>query len=183
MLKYALLAGAMTIAAPAIAQIATTQPQTQPGRQPMATAPATTVPDQATSQAAQPATQPADAATPAEQAAQVQPAPQAATSPGTDSAATATASTTATPASATTQVATIVDTEFPSYDGNKDGQLTKVEFDNWMVKLKQASDPATTADAPATKKWLGAAFTQADKDRNKEISKAELIGFLSQGQS
>lgn len=183
MLKHALLAGVMTIAAPAIAQTATTQPQAQPGRTPIADAAPTTAPDQATTQAqsapqtAQSSTQPVEPTAPVEQAAQAQPAPAASASAAT------TATAAAQPASGATQVASIVDTEFPSYDGNKDGQLTKVEFDNWMVKLKQASDPSTTADAPATRKWLGAAFSQADKDRNKEVSKAELIGFLSQGQS
>ncbi|AXJ96823.1 MULTISPECIES: EF-hand domain-containing protein [unclassified Sphingomonas] len=185
MLKYALLAGAMTIAAPALAQTATDQTQAQPGRTPIAPTDPATVKDQ-TAQTQQPA-QTVDPATPADQTApqttsaqtaQTQPDPAATSATGD-----ATATAAAQPATGTQQVASIVDTEFPSYDANKDGQLTRAEFDDWMLKLKEKSDPSATPDSPATKKWLGAAFTQADKDRNKQISKAELLGFLTQGKS
>ncbi|MGE7207147.1 EF-hand domain-containing protein [Sphingomonas sp. NPDC019816] len=80
------------------------------------------------------------------------------------------------------QIAQVVDTQFPTYDKDGDGQLSKAEFTQWMVALKSQSDPSTKADAPATKKWVGTAFAQADTDKSKKVSKDELTGFLSQGQ-
>lgn len=80
------------------------------------------------------------------------------------------------------QIAQVVETQFPTYDKNGDGQLSKAEFAQWMVALKSQTDPSTKADAPATKKWVGTAFTQADTDKSKAVSKAELTSFLSQGQ-
>ncbi len=61
--------------------------------------------------------------------------------------------------------------------------LSAAEFDAWMVALKTASDPTTKADAPATKTWLTQAFAQADTDKNKKVTKAELNGFLVAGNS
>lgn len=163
MLKYALLAGVMTIAAPALAQQQTN-----------------TAPDQTTS-----------AATPQNQTPAGTPVTNPQASPATpmDSATTETAqaapadAATAQPAAGVSQVATVVQTEFPTYDANKDGKLEKSEFASWMVKLKQASDPKANAADPATKSWVNAAFAQADKDKNKTVSQPELVGFLSQGQS
>lgn len=80
------------------------------------------------------------------------------------------------------QIAQVVDTQFPTYDKDGDGKLNKTEFAQWMVALKSQTDPSTKADAPATKKWVGTAFAQADTDKDKEVSKTELTGFLSQGQ-
>jgi len=87
------------------------------------------------------------------------------------------------PTNEPTQVASIVDQEFGSYDKDGDGKLSQAEFGAWMVALKTKSDPATRADSPETKKWVGAAFAQADTDRNSGLTKTELTGFLSQGQS
>ncbi len=80
------------------------------------------------------------------------------------------------------QIAQVVDTQFPTYDKDGDGKLNKAEFAQWMVALKSQTDPSTKADAPATKKWVGSAFAQADTDKDKTVSKTELTGFLSQGQ-
>jgi hypothetical protein len=52
-----------------------------------------------------------------------------------------------------------------------------------MVALKTASDPATKAESAATQKWVGAAFAQADTDKNRSLDKGEVTGFLSQGRS
>ncbi len=159
MLKYALLAGVISIAAPTLAQ---TQTNTVP---------------QATIAPAQPAPvaepQAAPAAPMDSTAAAAEPAPV------TEPAQTAAAQ----PAPAADQVATVVQTEFPTYDANKDGSLEKAEFSSWMVKLKQASDPKATATSPATKTWVDAAFAQADKDKSRSVTQPELVGFLSQGQS
>jgi Ca2+-binding EF-hand superfamily protein len=153
MLKYVLLAGAMTLSAPAFAQTAPTQDMAP---QPTQSAPTTTdqtVPTQPAPQTAVPA--------------------DSATAPAQDAVA-------ATQPVAATQVADVVTKEFPSYDKNGDGNLSAKEFDAWMVALKTASDPSTKATAPATKTWLNQAFAQADTDKNKKVSQAELTGFLSQ---
>lgn len=158
MLKYALLAGVMTIAAPALAQTQTnTVPQaaTAPAQVPDGTPVADPQPSPATPMDSAQAT-PADPAAP--QSAAAEPA-------------------------AGTQVATVVQTEFPTYDANKDGKLEKAEFTSWMVKLKQASDPKASATSAETKSWVNAAFAQADKDKSQSVTQPELVGFLSQGQS
>ncbi len=109
--------------------------------------------------------------------------PAQAATPGTDPAAPAQATPAQGQVQATgDQIAQVVDTQFPTYDKNGDGKLSKAEFGQWMVALKSQTDPSTKADAPATKKWVGTAFAQADTDKDKAVSKAELTGFLSQGQ-
>ena len=74
----------------------------------------------------------------------------------------------------------MVNTEFPTYDKNSDGNLSKTEFASWMTALK-AADPNAKKDAAADKKWNDAAFAQADSDKSKSVSKDELTGFLSKG--
>ncbi len=167
MLKYALLAGVMTIASPALAQQTTNTAPTQATTQ---TAPQTQAPVGSPVTDAQPAATPMDSATAA--AAPADATQTAAAQPATTQ-----------PATGADQVASVVETEFPTYDANKDGKLEKAEFASWMVKLKQASDPKATATDAKTKSWVNSAFAQADKDKSKSVSKPELIGFLSQGQS
>ena len=220
--RYALLAGALTIAAPAFAQqtppvqtppVQTTPVQTRPAPSVNPQAPTPPTPPATTPPATTPAapvadpTQPTDAesdlpprsaadtttvegsedtpTTPATQ--QVAPAatpqaapaatPQAAPAPAL--AAPAAQSAAAGPATTPGQIASIVDQEFPTYDVDKDGALSQAEFGTWMVALKKKSDPATTADSPATLAWLGKAFAQADVDRSSSLSSAELIAFLN----
>ncbi|MGY2735908.1 EF-hand domain-containing protein [Sphingomonas sp. UYP23] len=84
------------------------------------------------------------------------------------------------PAVAGTPAADIINREFGSYDKDGNGVLNAAEFDAWMVALKTASDPKTDAAAPAMKTYLAEAFTQADADKSKTVSKAELTAFLSQ---
>ena len=153
MLKYALLAGAMTIAAPALAQSTMTSPQTAPT---------------ATTGAADPSMSPAQTAPGQTPPTQSAPAQSAQTAQATQ------------PASSD-QVAQVIDTEFPTYDKNGDGKLSAAEFGDWMVALKTKTDPATKPGAPETKKWVAAAFAQADTDKSKSLSKPELTSFLSQG--
>ena len=167
MLKYALLAGVMTIASPALAQQTTNTAPTQATTQ---NAPQTQAPAGSPATDAQPAATPMDSATAA--AAPADATQTAAAQPATTQ-----------PATGADQVASVVETEFPTYDANKDGKLEKAEFASWMVKLKQASDPKATATDAKTKSWVASAFAQADKDKSKSVSKPELIGFLSQGQS
>lgn len=157
MMKRILLASAMMVSAPAFAQDAVLAQTTAPATQDTP----------ATSQAA-----PADPSIAATQAA---PAAQ-------PDAATQTAQTTAEagqPVSGT-QIAQIVEAEFPKYDKDGKGQLTEKQFGDWMVALRSASEPGVTADKPEVKSWVKQAFAQADKDKSKAVSKAELTSFLSQ---
>ena len=152
MIKYAMLAGTMTIAAPVVAQSAATSPQTA-----QATTSGAADPSMSPSQTAPGQTPPAQSGTAPVQTAQaMQPA-------------------------STDQVAQVVDTEFATYDTNGDGKLSTAEFGAWMVALKSKTDPTTKAGTPETKKWIATAFAQADTDRNKSLSKPELTSFLSQG--
>jgi hypothetical protein len=153
MLKHALLIGVMTLSAPALAQ-------TQANTVPTQATPGQTVPNAGSVDTQPQSTAPVDATT-----------------------ATDTAQTAATPPASADQVATVVQTEFPTYDANKDGKLERPEFASWMVKLKQASDPKASAESTSTRKWVSAAFAQADTDKSQSVSQPELIGFLSKGQS
>ncbi len=78
------------------------------------------------------------------------------------------------------QIAQIVEAEFPKYDKDGKGQLTESQFGEWMVALRSASEPGASADKPEVKAWVKQAFAQADKDKSKAVSKAELTSFLSQ---
>ncbi|NML09858.1 EF-hand domain-containing protein [Sphingobium sp. AR-3-1] len=93
------------------------------------------------------------------------------------------AATPAAPANAATTVASIVDSEFPAYDANSDGQLDQSEFSRWMVALKGQEMKATGSTLPAEQvsAWASGAFTTADKDKSVTISKPELVSYLSGG--
>lgn len=89
----------------------------------------------------------------------------------------------AAPANPTASVASIVDSEFPAYDANSDGQLDQSEFSRWMVALKAQEMKATGSQLPADQvtAWANGAFTTADTDKNTSISKPELVSYLSGG--
>lgn len=95
----------------------------------------------------------------------------------------ASAGQTARPSGTANTVASIVDSEFPAYDGNNDGQLDKAEFARWMVALKdQEMKTSGKALAPAeVTAWADGAFTTADADKSVSVSKPELISYLSGG--
>lgn len=114
--------------------------------------------------------------------AQAPTAPQASAQPGSAAQPGAT-SPAAAPENPAAAVASIVDTEFPAYDGNKDGQLDQSEFSRWMVALKDQEMKATGKTLPADQvsAWASGAFTTADKDKSVSISKPELISYLSGG--
>jgi hypothetical protein len=164
MTKYLLLAGAMMISAPVLAQTQAAPGAQAPvsGAQP---APADTGAQTPMTTTAVPASQP--------QAAPVADPASAAQSPVETASAAA-------PATKEEQVAAVVNTEFASYDKDANGKLSAAEFGAWMVALKTASDPTTKAESAATKTWIGQAFASADKDKNKAVTKTELTGFLSQ---
>lgn len=161
MLKHVLLASAVLMSAPALAQTAPTAPAapTTPQRTPPASPaqPATSAPTTPAAPAAPANAMPAP--TPAQPA-----APAAAADPGPGA-----------------QIADVVNKEFPSYDKNSDGKLTKAEFGAWMYALRKASDPSLKDDA-ANKTYVAGAFTTADTDKSKSVSKDELTNYLVQGQ-
>lgn len=89
----------------------------------------------------------------------------------------------ATPSNPANTVATIVDTEFPAYDANNDGNLDKAEFSRWMVALKDQEMKATGKTLPPEQvtAWATGAFATADADKSTTVSKPELVTFLSGG--
>lgn len=80
-------------------------------------------------------------------------------------------------------VASIVDSEFPAYDANGDGQLDKAEFSRWMVALKDQEMKSSGANLAAADvaTWADGAFRTADIDKSVSVSKPELISYLSRG--
>lgn len=80
-------------------------------------------------------------------------------------------------------VAAIVESEFPAYDLDKSGQLELAEFSKWMVALKEQELKATGNTLPAAEvtAWASGAFTAADADQSAAVSKAELVTYLTGG--
>jgi hypothetical protein len=153
-MKSLLLASAMILAAPAVAQTAT--PNSTNAAQPAtSTAPAAPA---SSSQVPQPATDgpTAQSATPA--------TPEAPATP-------------AQPANPADAVAQVVSNDWAKYDADKNDGLSKEEFGTWMAALREAN-PAQKAAVTDPEAWTTAAFAQADKDKNGTVSKAELQGFL-----
>lgn len=113
---------------------------------------------------------------PADPATAPAPAPDASTPPASASEP-APSGAAATP----TQIAQIVEQEFPTYDGDKNGDLNEAEFGAWMKKLRAATDPSADVESAEVKTWIGQAFASADGDKSGAVNKAELTGFLSRG--
>lgn len=151
MMKHLLIIGAVAISGPAFAQAA---PPADP-----AAPPPTEQPDPSTSQP-----------TPAPGPETAPPAGDTATQPAPSGSA-------ATPA----QIAQIVNTEFPTYDADKSGDLNQAEFAAWMKKLRTATEPSVDPESEQVKTWIGQAWTAADADKSGAVSKEELTGFLSRG--
>lgn len=157
MKKMILLAGAMLVATPALAQ------QTPPvtGQIPPATdqtAPVDTVPPaQSTPDPMTQTTSPAD------------------TVPATDASAASTGT------AGTTQVAQAVESQWATYDKDSNGKLSKTEFAAWMTALR-ASDPNAKMSSGEMRKWSDAAFVQSDTDKSRSVSKDELTAFLAKAQ-
>lgn len=151
MMKHLLIIGAAAISVPAFAQ---NTPAADP-----ASPPPTEQPDPSTSQP-----------TPAPGAETAPPAGSATTQPAPSGSA-------ATPA----QIAQIVNSEFPTYDADKSGDLNQAEFAAWMKKLRTATEPSVDPESEQVKTWIGQAWTAADADKSGAVSKEELTGFLSRG--
>ena len=160
MIRTLMFASAVALSAPAIAQDTPQQTPQAPATESTTTAPP------AESQTPAPAqTTPQTTPAPAETAPQTTPAPapadQAAAQPNSS-----------------TSVAQVVDTDFPAYDTDKNGELSKEEFAAWMTKLRAAQPGADTTAQTDSKAWTDAAFAQADADKNQSVSKGELTSFL-----
>ncbi|AJA08890.1 calcium-binding EF-hand [Sphingopyxis fribergensis] len=131
---------------------------------------------QTTPPASDPAmTEPAPA--PAPDSANPAPTPDASTTPPASSQPAPSGAAAASP----TQIAQIVEQEFPTYDGDKNGDLNEAEFGAWMKKLRAATDPSTDVESAEVKTWIGQAFASADGDKSGAVNKTELTGFLSRG--
>ncbi len=80
------------------------------------------------------------------------------------------------------QVKQVVEANFPTYDADQSGDLNAKEFDGWLTVLRQKSAEAkgTRDTMPEAEKqtWMKEAFSKADTDKSKKISKAELETFL-----
>lgn len=75
----------------------------------------------------------------------------------------------------------LVETEFPSYDADKSGDLDQVEFGKWVLALyakAEAANVATPMEAKPKATWAKNAFSTADVDKSKKVSKIELNRFL-----
>lgn len=77
--------------------------------------------------------------------------------------------------------ATILKTEFPSYDKDANGNLSKDEFSTWLIALKKAAPQQTPLTDAQRNEWLGKAFVDADADKNTSVSLAELTTYLTRG--
>lgn len=77
--------------------------------------------------------------------------------------------------------AAILRTEFPAYDKDSSGALSKEEFSTWLIALKNAAPQQTQLTQAQQSEWLGTAFSDADKDRNSAITLAELTTYLTRG--
>lgn len=174
MLKQVLLIGAAAISFPALAQNTppadTTAPPPTEQADPSAGQPAPTPAEPAPADTTAPAPTDAPATAPADSAS---PAPAEPAAPAGD----ASKAAAATPA----QIAQIVDTEFPTYDGDKNGDLNQTEFASWMKKLRAATEPTIDTESEQVKTWIGQTWAAADADKSGAVSKEELTGFLSRG--
>ncbi len=153
MLRLITAAGILAIASPALAQ----ESAPTPGPESMAQ------PQQDPNKPPPPAAEPAPAPT-----AEPAPAPSAAPAPAEPN--------------KEEQVKQVVEANFPTYDTDQSGDLNAKEFDGWLTVLRQKSAEAkgTTDTMPEAEKktWMKEAFTKADTDKSKKISKAELETFL-----
>lgn len=173
MLKPILLASAMMISVPALAQEVPSQTPTAPSQ-------GTTVPttDPAMPDTTAPA--PTDSTVPTDPTTTT--APEAGDTSDPSAAQTADPQTTQEPQTASTdQIGQIVDTEFPTYAKTSADELTKDEFGQWMVALRTASEPGVNAQSAEVQTWTSQAFASADADQSGKVTKTELKTFLSQG--
>lgn len=69
-----------------------------------------------------------------------------------------------------------VKTDWPKYDTNAKGHLTRSELAKWLTDLRAAaSQPTPDAE------WQKSAFVQTDTNKDAKISVEELTAFLMAG--
>ncbi len=176
MLKSILLASAVAMSVPALAQDMPEQ-QTPPAQeQPAPTESTEPVPQEAPAPAPQPDAQPMPEATPTPAPT---PTPTPTPTPEPQAMEQAQATQPAQQPANAVQIAQIVDQGFPTYDADADGSLKQEEFGAWMVALRSASEPAFTGESMADKEWIGKALASADGDKSGGVSKDELKTFLT----
>jgi len=81
-------------------------------------------------------------------------------------------------ASVPTDARTIIASEFPTYDKDSNGALSKAEFDSWMTAMRDRAGEKPLAAKEQTT-WLKGAFITADADKSKSVSQDELTTFLT----
>jgi Ca2+-binding EF-hand superfamily protein len=86
----------------------------------------------------------------------------------------------AAPAAATpSDPASILKNEFPVYDKDGNGELSKIEFSSWLTALKAAAPQKTAMTPDQESKWLDKSFVDADADKTKSVNLAELTTYLT----
>lgn len=87
------------------------------------------------------------------------------------------------PADQTAQVEQIVTTDLPTYDQDKSGDLTEAELAPWLIALRTRAEAGTPGapklDAVAKAKWTREAFASIDGDKDKRVTKSEMVKFFS----
>jgi hypothetical protein len=78
------------------------------------------------------------------------------------------------------QVVAFVDYQFPMADTDADGNLTATEFTAWVGTLKAAEmeKAGQAADPAVVRAYAYNALLVADKDKNRALSKEELVVFF-----
>lgn len=82
-------------------------------------------------------------------------------------------------AAAPADPATILKNEFPTYDKDGSGELSKEEFSSWLTALRNAAPQKTELTADQEGQWLNKSFGEADADKNKTINLTELTAYLT----
>jgi hypothetical protein len=85
----------------------------------------------------------------------------------------------AAPAPAPADPATILKNEFPAYDKDGSGELSKEEFSSWLTALRNAAPQKTELTADQEGQWLTKSFGEADSDKNQTINLIELTAYLT----
>jgi hypothetical protein len=155
MLRLIATASLLALSGAAVAQSTETAPQEMPTTGP---APSTEVPAEAPPSE----TPPTESAPPAGSA-PTEPAPSTAAPSREDT------------------VKQVVEAEFSTYDADKNGELSKTEFTEWVTKLRQnslASQGKPPVPDTEMQEWAKNAFAKSDSDKSKTVSKTELETFL-----
>lgn len=73
----------------------------------------------------------------------------------------------------------ILKAEFPNYDKDASGELSKPEFSSWLTALRNLDPNKTALTAAQETQWLTKAFADADADKTKSVNLAELTAYLT----